>query len=385
MAPPRLPRQRPNRTERAPPATAGANRLSMPIERRRATPTERRAPANRWAIAVAVGVALAFFYMVRLAVLPFLFAAAIAYVASPVVLWLQRAWRLPRAAAAAVVFIAIMALFAGLGYWSVAALEGEVAQALRDAPQLVHKFLVEAFGGEEFDLLGKHYQAGQLASQIADAALGGLAQPQQWLEFAFLGVAGITALILVVILIYYFLAGGPELAAGILWLVPPEYRDEAAEVGGRIDPMLRRYLLGLLGIVIAATLLSWPAIALVLHLPYALLLSLLTGVLELLPVLGPAASAGIVGLLSLEQHGLWAVVAFAVYVTVFRVVIDRLIGPIILGKAVSLHPVVVIFAFLAGGLFLGIAGVILAVPVAAAVKIVLDYYYSRPTRGERGG
>ena len=68
--------------------------------------------------------------------------------------------------------------------------------------------------------------------------------------------------------------------------------------------------------------------------------------------------------------------------TVYRVAIDRLIGPVILGSAVSLHPVVVIFAFLAGGLFLGIAGIILAVPVAASVKIVLDYYYSHPMRGE---
>jgi predicted PurR-regulated permease PerM len=70
-------------------------------------------------------------------------------------------------------------------------------------------------------------------------------------------------------------------------------------------------------------------------------------------------------------------------VTVFRVVIDRLIGPVILGRAVSLHPVVVIFALLAGGLVLGMAGILLAVPVAASVKIVLDYYYSHPMRGAR--
>jgi predicted PurR-regulated permease PerM len=265
----------------------------------------------------------------------------------------------------------------------VAALEGEVARALGDAPQLLHKFLVELFGGEAFELFGKPYQAGPLATQLTGALFGGLLQPQQWLAAAFWGAAGLTALILVVILIYYFLAAGPQLAAGALWLVPPEYRDEVAEVAARIDPMLRRYLIGLLGIVIAGTLVAWPAIALVLHLPFALLLSLLTGVLELVPVFGPVASAGIVGLLSLEQHGLWAVIAFAIYVTVYRVVIDRLIGPIILGKAVSLHPVVVIFVFLAGGLFLGIAGIILAVPVAAAVKIVLDYYYSHPMRGER--
>jgi predicted PurR-regulated permease PerM len=47
---------------------------------------------------------------------------------------------------------------------------------------------------------------------------------------------------------------------------------------------------------------------------------------------------------------------------------------------VRLHPVVVIFVFLAGWLVLGFVGVVLAVPAAASVKIVLDYYYSRPMR-----
>jgi predicted PurR-regulated permease PerM len=91
-------------------------------------------------------------------------------------------------------------------------------------------------------------------------------------------------------------------------------------------------------------------------------------------------SAALVGLLALERHGFWAVVAFAVYVTVFRLLIDRVVGPVVLGRAAQLHPTVVMFAFLAGGLFLGVAGVILAVPVAASVKVVLEHYYSQPTR-----
>ncbi len=255
-----------------------------------------------------------------------------------------------------------------------------MAGALRDVPGLFHRLLVELFGGEEFDLAGKHYQAGALAAQMAQAVLGGLGDPRQWVQLAFLGIAGISALILVAVLLYYFLASGPELAAGALWLVPPEYRAEAAEVAARLDPMLRRYIVGMFGIVVAGTLIAWPALALVLRLPFAFLLALLTGILELVPVVGPAASAGIVGLLAIERNGLWAAVAFAAYVTVFRIVIDRLIGPVILGAAVRLHPVVVIFVFLAGWLVLGFVGVVLAVPAAAAVKIALDYYYSHPMR-----
>ncbi len=79
----------------------------MPIERRRAAPAERRDPASKWAIAAAIVAALGFFYLVRLAVLPFVAAAAIAYVAQPLVRGVERAGRMPRKAAAALVFAAI--------------------------------------------------------------------------------------------------------------------------------------------------------------------------------------------------------------------------------------------------------------------------------------
>jgi predicted PurR-regulated permease PerM len=350
-------------------------------DRRAPTPAEeRRGPVNKWALALALAVAFAFLYVVRIAVLPFLIAAAIAYVAEPGVQALRRRWHISRAVAAFIVFLGIMAVLAALGAWSVGALKSELVDALSHVPQLLQKFLAELFGAQEFDLLGHHYVASQLAQQMSDALFGGVRQPQQWVEAAVTAFALITAVILVIVLIYYFLADGPGLAAGSLWLVPPEYREEVAEVAAKIDPMLRRYITGLLIIVALATLMSWLAIAYLLHLPFAFLLGLLTGLLELIPVLGPMLSATIVGLLALTEHGFWAVIAFAIYVTLFRLAIDRLFGPIILGRAVSVHPTVVMFAFLAGGLFLGIPGVILAVPVAAAVKIVLEHYYAHPMR-----
>src|SRR5581483_10308859 len=210
-----------------------------------------------------------------------------------------------------------------------------------------------------------------------------IGEPGRWLTLGLYAFGAVTGLTLLVVLIYFFLADGPGIYAGVLWLVPPEYRDEAAEVANEIGPMLRRYLVGLFLIFVFAPIATCLFIRFVLHLPFPALLGLVTGALELSPVVGPAASATLIGLLSLEQHGLWALAAFAVYVTLFRLAIDRLLGPVILGSAVSLHPVVVMFAMLSGGLVLGVVGVILAVPVAAAVKIVLEHYYSHPTRAAR--
>jgi predicted PurR-regulated permease PerM len=341
---------------------------------------DRRARVNGWALTLALGVALALLYVVRLAVLPFLIAAAIAYAVEPAHRLLQRRFGLSRAAAAMLTFAALMALLGGLGYWMTETLVADLRGALGDAPQLLHKFFAELFGGEQATLLGRTLDAGRLTQQLLDAMVGDIGAPRQIALVALAGFGAVTGAVLVIVLVFYFLDAGPQLAQGALWLVPPEHRAEVAAIAAKVDPLLRRYLLGLLVIVLFATIVSWLAIRFVLGLPFPLLLGLVTGLLELIPVLGPMASAALVGLLALQRHGLWAVAAFAGYVTVFRLAIDRVVGPLVLGRAARLHPVVVMFAFLAGGLLLGVVGVILAVPAAAVLKVVLEHYYAQPMR-----
>lgn len=343
-------------------------------------PPERRAPANKWAIALAVGICLAFLYIVRLAVLPFLLAAAIAFAADPAVEWLMRKAQLTRAKAALIVYLLLMAAIGGAIYGSTVSLAGELVHVGHDLPELLQRLLHEAFGGDTITLFGRTLNAGDLANQATGGLISAVGQPSQWLKLGLYAFALVTGLTLLIVLTYFFLEGGQQLAASALWLVPPEYRAEVEEMVGRITPMLRRYLVGLLIIFVFASITTWAFIQFVLHLPEPVLLGLITGAFEMIPVIGPAASATLIGLLSLEQHGVWALVAFAVYVTSFRLIIDRLLGPVVLGAAARLHPVIVMFALLAGGLVLGVVGVILAVPVAATVKIVLQHYYSQPMR-----
>jgi predicted PurR-regulated permease PerM len=67
--------------------------------------------------------------------------------------------------------------------------------------------------------------------------------------------------------------------------------------------------------------------------------------------------------------------AYAGYATALRLSIDQLVGPVVLGNAARVHPVVVIFGFLAGGALFGIVGMILAVPAALLVKVTLAVLY----------
>jgi predicted PurR-regulated permease PerM len=162
----------------------------------------------------------------------------------------------------------------------------------------------------------------------------------------------------------------------VLWLVPPHRRARVEQIWHELDPLLRRYFIGVAAVVAYATIVAYLGLGLLLGLHHALVLALLTGVLEVIPIVGPLAAAVIAGLVAVQQAATsWDIWAYAGYATVLRLSIDQLVGPIVLGNAARVHPVVVIFCFLAGGTLFGMVGMILAVPAALLVKVTLSVLY----------
>jgi predicted PurR-regulated permease PerM len=179
-----------------------------------------------------------------------------------------------------------------------------------------------------------------------------------------------------VVLLFYFLASGRRVAQGAFWMVPPHRRELARRIWERLDPVLMRYFGGMIIVVTYATVASYIGLDLVLGIHHAVLLALLTGILETVPVIGPTAAAVSAGLVSLQTAtGVMSIVDYALYATALRLSIDQLLGPIVLGTAAHVHPVLIIFCFLAGGIVFGVPGIILAVPVALLIKSTLATLY----------
>ena len=119
----------------------------------------------------------------------------------------------------------------------------------------------------------------------------------------------------------------------------------------------------------------------VFRLPYALWIGIVSGILEVIPLIGPIAAGAIACTVGFSQGGPNEAAALAVAYLILRQVEDQLVMPIVVGRAVHVHPLVTIFAVLTGEKIAGVLGMILAVPIAAAVKVVLDYAY--PRRAQR--
>jgi predicted PurR-regulated permease PerM len=144
---------------------------------------------------------------------------------------------------------------------------------------------------------------------------------------------------------------------------------------------LRRYFVGVALVVLYASVVAYIGLGLILHIHHAALLAVLTGVLEVIPIVGPAASAIIAGLVAVQEaKSSWNILAYVAYAIVLRISIDEFFGPIVLGKAAYVRPALVIFCFLAGGLLFGIVGVVLAIPVALTIKTSLQELYKEENR-----
>jgi predicted PurR-regulated permease PerM len=158
-------------------------------------------------------------------------------------------------------------------------------------------------------------------------------------------------------------------------MIPPRYRPAAAQFGRRCLPLLWRYIAGVMLVVAYASILTWIVAKLILNIPHAGLFAIAVGLLELIPVVGPILSAMLIGTMALSRGGVGEILGFAGFALGLRLSIDQLVGPIILGRAVSVPAPIIIFTMLVGGTLWGILGVLLAVPAAAMIRLALEMAY----------
>lgn len=332
-----------------------------------------RMPRWMWAwllIAIAVWI----LFMARKVLGPFVIAAIFAYIFSPIIDNAQERTRWPRGLVVGLFYALVLGLI-GIGiYFGAEALVKETQELAKSGPNIVEGALVQFMGDKPFEFGGQVFTPQTLAERINEG-LGEYFATGEGLHFVGEIVIRLLDTILVIMVSLYLLLDGKRLGAYLLKFVPTESRSRTGYIAGRIHTVLGIYLRGQLFLIGLMSALSFIVLQFVFNVPFALPLGIMTGFLEIIPLLGPAIAAGIAGLVALSAHGLGAAVGVVIAFTVLRQLEDHLIMPFVVGRAVHLHPVVTIFSVLAGGSVAGVLGMLLAIPAAAAIKIILDFVY----------
>jgi predicted PurR-regulated permease PerM len=200
-------------------------------------------------------------------------------------------------------------------------------------------------------------------------------RPHDAFQLAERAIDTVLKIILTLLALFYMLLDGPRFGRAALRFVPPNQREHVAEVAEQIHLVLGRYLRGQLFLIGLMSIVTTLMLTFVFKLPYALPLGIATGILEVIPLLGPWLAGGLAPIVALVHGGPGLAIGVGVAFFVLRMAEDQLVMPFVVGRAVHLHPLVTIFSVLLGGSLAGVLGAVLAVPVAAAIRVTLDYAF----------
>ncbi len=313
-----------------------------------------------------------FLYLEGAILTPFVLAAIIAYVLSPAISFLSSKTKLHKVVVIAFFYLL---LFLAIG-WLVTHVTTQLFSEAQELSKETQTLLQNA--QTQIGSLPGWMQVSALnvISSIRDALTLG---PESILPFFSGAASRVIATITFLFALFYFLKDGSRFIEDFLLWFPGEHKLETEIILRKINNVLGNYLRGQLLIVVIVAVLGF-AILTFYGVKFSLMLGLMIGLAEIIPMIGPIIAGTTIGLVAafdgVSRFGL-APLSDALFVVSTYIVVNQvenyLIVPHIMGKITKLHPLLILFAVLAGGHLFGILGFILAVPAAASLRIFFEY------------
>ncbi|MEE9331963.1 MAG: AI-2E family transporter [Methylophilaceae bacterium] len=335
---------------------------------------------NRWVI---FSLVLAFtVYQLGPIITPFIIAAILAYICDPLVDKLSIAGvkklKVGRTPATLIVMLTLLAAIISVVLILIPLLQKQSVLIAERLPTLIESFRLHAepwlktnFGidfavdiGQIQEVVTKNWkETGNVLTNILKAAGSkGL---------AFIGV--IANLLLLPVVLFYLLRDWDNIIEKIAELIPRKWLAKATTVTKEIDQVVAEFLRGQLSVMAALSVFYslglWFA-----GLDMALSIGLIAGLLSFIPYLGFALAFIMAVVLALLQFSaLTEIIPVLLVFGLGQIIESMFLTPLLVGDRIGLHPVIVILGLLAGGQLFGFAGVLLALPVCAAIAVGLRH------------
>lgn len=184
---------------------------------------------------------------------------------------------------------------------------------------------------------------------------------------------GIAILVTLGVIVFYALCEKNILRNAVIALFPPRLKPRARTVYENIEEKVGGYIVAQILLMSGVAILTAIGLMLI-KVPYAVLIGLITGILDIIPIVGPIA-AFLIGVLCASQLGWVAIVLTCLVYLLVQWAENYFLRPLVFGKFLKLHPIIIIFAFLISAQFLGVVGVILSPAIAALIITLFDEIY----------
>jgi putative heme transporter len=318
-------------------------------------------------LVLTLGTAALLFVMVRLylVTMPVIIALILATLCVPPARWLESK-RVPRALAAGIVVLGGAGVIGGL----LALLAPAFVEQVRELQPTVVAAIDQIFGWVEstfgwdreevFGLLSQGLATlGERSGEVASQVVSGAA----------IAVQSLAAIALALVLLFFFVKDGTQIVAWIIERSPTEHEATVRAVGRRAWIALAGFVRGTAAIALIDAVGIGVGLAIV-GVPLVLPIAVLVFLGGFIPVIGAFVTGLLAVLVALAAGGFeQALIVFAIVLAVQQIE-SNVLQPVIMRRAVALHPIVILAALTAGAALIGIVGAFLAVPVAAVLAAV---------------
>jgi predicted PurR-regulated permease PerM len=363
----------------------------------------RRAGIAAWALIgvfVVAAVALWVLYKIRIIFPPLVLALLIVHVLNPLVVNLERRG-VRRALGAVLIYVVVLGAVVTLALalapflsrqaqtfaddWP--GFRREAAHSLAGAAEKLNDIGLAIDTAQIYCLLGVDRSSDAEAPSVERCHVltkgireGITDEADRITEIGFSVLEVVLVFVIAPLIALYLLIDLPKLQGDLLRLVPPTHRDEAADLAGKVGRILGSFFRGQLFLAFVVGVLSAVGFWAV-GLPFWLIVGVVVGIFNLVPVFGGLLGgvfaflvAAIVG-----EPGIGLLAALVVVAV--QQVHNRVLHPVVMRAAITLHPVTVIVAILAGGAVAGLWGILLSVPVVSVAKLLLAHLWETRVMG----
>jgi predicted PurR-regulated permease PerM len=316
-------------------------------------------------IAATVGL-IYLLYLARGTLLLVFISVFLAVALGPAVAFFRRRG-LPRALSILLVYVAIAASIFGVGLLVVPPIVSQVDGLAKNIPNYVH----DLRNNKQFRKYDDKYHISAKLNEQARKLPSHLGQAAGALQSITVGVFGaLVQLVTVLTMTFFLLLDGERLAGFLLGLRGPEREERFRRIAGDIYRSIAGYVAGNLLISVLAGLTTYLTLS-VLGVPFAVPLAVLMAFLDLIPLVGATLGGVAIAIVTLFNDFPTSTIVWVVVFIVYQQIENNVIQPVVYRRTVDVAPLAVIVAILIGGSLLGILGALVAIPVAAAIQIVI--------------
>ena len=312
--------------------------------------------------------------VIRLVGISLFFALAL----MPIVDAIDNRMRGPRALIILIVYVILIATVLVIGYVVVPSLVNQVQQIAHDAP----RYAADLRHNATFRHYDNRYH---VSAKLVDDArrlpqlLGHLVGPLKDVTVQAASFIGqVTTVLAISFLLVLHGREYVNLGLTLTGRRQGRYRQLIADVNKAVAD----YVLGNVVISVLATIATW-IVLVILGVPYALSLGFLVGFFDLIPLVGATLGAIFVAVATVAVDFPTATIVWVAFIIVWQRFEDYVVQPLVYGRALRVNPIVTIVAVLAGASLLGILGALLAIPIAAAIQIILRDWWAHRERAAR--